>query len=294
MKGISMSKVLNYKKFLYSLLLIVPLFSISTFGYDFGDLKSSTLASKAWNALNIKEWAALDAYVEKCIALYSKEAAKQQASLKDFAKTEIASQYWALNDVGTCLFIKAKGFSLQGKIDEAKKTCEMIQKDYGFAQCFDPANNSFWKIADASKDLLVGIDSGIDFEDYTSETLLRKGWESLSGNNIPHALIYAQKCITLYGAEADKQQATLTTYASKDQAFNYWALNDVGTAYFILGETYMKNADWKKASESYQTIIDKYGYSQCWDPRGWFWKPAVASRGKLNKLLAEHGAEMGK
>ena len=289
-----MSKSVNFKKCLYAFLFILPLVSISSYSYDFGDNKSSTLASKAWNALSIKEWAALDAYVEKCLGLYSKEAAKQQGSLTEYAKAEIASQYWALNDVATCLFIKAKGLSEQGKIDEAKKTCEMIIKDYSFAQCFDPANNSFWKVAEGAKDLMTGMDSGIDFEDYTSETLLRKGWETLSGDNIPHTLIYAQKCIALYGAEADKQQASLTTYATKDQAFNYWALNDVGTAYFILGEAYMKNKDWKKAAESYQTIIDKYGYSQCWDPRGWFWKPAVASRGKLNKLMAEHGAEIGK
>lgn len=294
MKGCSMSNAVNCKKFLYTFLVIIPLLAINTYGYDFGDLKSSTLASKAWNALNIKEWAALDAYVEKCLGLYTKEAAKQQASLKDFAKAEIASQYWALNDVATCLFIKAKGLSLEGKNDQAKKTCEIIINEYSFAQCFDPANNSYWKVADAAKDLLTLMESGIDFEDYTSETLLRKGWESLSGNNIPHALTYAQKCITLYATEADKQQASLTTFAAKDQAFNYWALNDVGTAYFILGEAYMKNQEWKKASESYQIIIDKYGYSQCWDPRGWFWKPAVASRGKLNKLNAEHGAEMGK
>ena len=294
MKGSFMSNALTCKKFLYTLLLITPLFGFHSFAYDFGDMKSSTLTSKAWNALNIKEWAAMDAYVEKCLGLYSKEAAKQQASLKEYAKSEIASQYWALNDCGTCLFIQAKGLSLQGKTDQAKKTCEIIISDYSFAQCYDPANSSFWKVAEGAKDLMTSMESGIDFEDYTSETLLRKGWESLSGNNIPHALIYAQKCITLYAAEADKQQASLTAYAPKDQAFNYWALNDVGTAYFILGEAYMKNQEWKKSSESYQTIIDKYQFSQCWDPRGWFWKPAVAARGKINKLNAEHGAEMGK
>ena len=43
------------------------------------------------------------------------------------------------------------------------------------------------------------------------------------------------------------------------------------------------------ALEAYKTLVEKYSFSQCWDPKGWFWKPAVAARGKINKIQAESG-----
>ncbi|MBN2144630.1 MAG: tetratricopeptide repeat protein [Candidatus Aureabacteria bacterium] len=257
-------------------------------GIDFGDMKSVTLTTKAWNALEEKDWKSVEIYTDKCITLYSKEASKQQQTLSDFPVSDSAFTYWALNDVATCHFIAAKALNEQGNPDETRKSCEEVINQYSFSQCWDPSQKIFWKVADACKDLITSLESGVDFGDYTSETFTRKAWEALDANQISHVVIYTEKCMSLYENEAIKQQASLSSYAPKEHAFDYWALNDVGTCYFILGEAYLKNQEWEKAKNCYQKLIDEYGYSQCWDPKGWFWKPAVAARGKLNKIAAEH------
>ena len=64
---------------------------------------------------------------------------------------------------------------------------------------------------------------------------------------------------------------------NKDNIFQYWALNDVGTALFILGEAYRNAGQYEEAAQAYKKLINEYFYAQCWDPKGWFWKPAEAA-----------------
>ena len=35
---------------------------------------------------------------------------------------------------------------------------------------------------------------------------------------------------------------------------------------------------------AYQKLVDQYYYAQCWDPKGWFWKPAEAAQQALDEL----------
>jgi hypothetical protein len=70
----------------------------------------------------------------------------------------------------------------------------------------------------------------------------------------------------------------------KEKVFANWALNDVGTCYFILGQALEKSGDKKGALEAYKTVSEKFPDAQCWDPKGWFWKPADAAKGKLKAL----------
>jgi tetratricopeptide (TPR) repeat protein len=259
-----------------------------TYAYDFGDQKSATLATKAWAALEVKDWIGVEAYTEKCISLYTKAALQQQSEITSIPPAAVANTYWALNDVAICYFIKAKALHAQNKLDLAKKNAKVPVDEFSYAQCWDN-QGWFWSVASACNDLIATLGTNVDFEDYTSEVLVRKAWESSGSDQLDNAIMYTKKCIALYEKDAKKQQESLTNYALKDQAFNYWALNDVGTAYFILGEVYAKKKQWKESVEAYKACVNEYLYSQCWDPKGWFWKPAVAARGKLNKILAEQG-----
>lgn len=262
--------------------------------YNFGDFSSKTLTSKSWQALEVKDSDAVIVYTNKCVSLYKGKAQAMQASLTGFAPKGSEFDYWALNDVGVCLYIKVLSLIEDGKKEEAKEILDIIINDYSYAQCWDP-KGWFWKVADAAKDKrkLIELEktTGVeyDFGDYTSQTLTTKAWEVLAKNDYAGVSIYTQKCIDLYASEAAKQQGGLKEYLPKDKAFNAWALNDVGTCYFIRGESLMAEKKYKEAKEAYKTIIDKLSFAQCWDPRGWFWKPAVAARGKMNKLIAEQG-----
>lgn len=259
------------------------------FGYDFGDYRSVTLATKAWEALDKGDIEAVLVYTNKCIELYGEQARTMQASLKDYVTgtdKEIFS-YWALNDVATCLFIQAEAYRKANMMDEAKEVYKKLIDNYSFGQCWD-LKGWFWKPAEAAKEKLAAIESGstVDFGDMTSQTLATKAWEALAKNDTEAVLTYTDKCMQLYGAKAKEMQASLTEYAweSKEKIFSYWALNDVGTSLFIKGDALMKAGKTEEAKAAFQSVVNDYFYAQCWDPQGWFWKPADAAKQKLEEL----------
>jgi len=259
--------------------------------YNFGDYRSVTLATKAWQALDQGDIEGVLAYTNKCIELYAEEAKKMQASLDDFPKgsadggsNQEVFNYWALNDVGTCLFIQGEAFRKADMTEEAKQAFNAVINDYGFSQCWD-TQGWFWKPAEAAKEKLEMIESGkdYDFGDYRSETLTGKAWAASNNKDYEAAIAYADKCVSLYKDKAKEMQGSLTEYPWKtnEEVFSYWALNDVGTCLFIKGEALEKSERAAEAKEAFQGIIDNYSYSQCWDLQGFFWKPVDAAREKL-------------
>lgn len=256
--------------------------------YDFGNYTSETLTTKAWRALEEADFAGVELYTKKCLELYEAEAKKQQSQLTDFAPKERVFDYWALNDVATCYFIRGKAFLDQGKIAEAQEAFRVVVEQYPHAQAWDP-QGWFWKVAVGASDKLSTIGTPYDFGDYTSQTLTTKAWEVLGKNDHRGVELYTKKCIEFYEEEARLQQMKLTDFAPKEKAFDYWALNDVATCYFILGESLMAQKRFPEAKAAFERIVKDFSYAQCWDPKGWFWKVAVAARGRLNKILAETG-----
>ena len=123
-----------------------------------------------------------------------------------------------------------------------------------------------------------------DFGDNTSVTLTTKAWNALEAKSYPALLIYTNRCIDTYKTQAIQMQASLKEPAPKDTASTMWALNDVGTCYFIQGKALDDQGDKKGAIAAYKTLVDSFSFAQCWDPKGWFWKPADAARKRLTEL----------
>ena len=129
---------------------------------DFGDYSSSFLTTQAWKALEKEDIAAVTAYTDKVVELYKDKAKEMQTQLKEFpiGEKEQIFSFWALNDVGTSLYIKAEALRRNGKNDQARETFEQLVAEYYFAQCFDPSWDGFWKPAEAAQqalDDLAGI-----------------------------------------------------------------------------------------------------------------------------------------
>jgi len=289
------------KRILLSLALIVSLgITSSLFAqvYEFGDFRSVTLTTKAWDALNKGDIEAVLAYTNKCIELYAGEAKKMQASLDDYPKgqaeggtNQAVFNYWALNDVGTCLYIQGEAFRKADMMEEAKEAFNTLIKEYSFSQSWD-TKGWFWKPAEAAKEKLQVIETGKDYDygDYRSETLTGKAWTSLNKEDYDTALVYADKCISLYKHKAIGMQKSLTEYPwkSNDEIFSYWALNDVGTCFFIKSEALARQGKTAEAKAAAKEIIDNYSFSQCWDPKGaFFWKPAEAVRERLGLTITK-------
>lgn len=257
--------------------------------YNYGDYRSTTLITKAWKALEDNDLDAVLAYTNKCIELYADQAGKMQESLTSYpegSNDEIFA-YWALNDVATGLFIQGEMYRKADKPAEAMIAYQSVIDEYNFGQCWD-LGGWFWKPAEAAKEKLAMLESGsdLDFGDYKSTTLAGKAWNALADKNLDAVIAYTGKCLELYEGKAREMQDSLTEYPweSKETIFSHWALNDVGTCLFIKGEAFKDAGNSEEAKMAYQKLVDEYYYSQCWDPKGWFWKPAEAAQQKLDEL----------
>ncbi|MCU0791840.1 MAG: hypothetical protein MUE42_03075 [Opitutaceae bacterium] len=127
---------------------------------DFGDHSSAVLTTKAWAAYEAKDSAAVAAYTGRCRELYFAEALRQQAALTapiPATETERISAQWALNDVGTCLYIMAQTHERDGQIDDAVALYRVLVERLAYAQCWD-VKGWFWSPVDAAKGRLRAIE----------------------------------------------------------------------------------------------------------------------------------------
>ncbi len=123
-----------------------------------------------------------------------------------------------------------------------------------------------------------------DYGDFASSTLTTKAWDALEDNDLNAVEAYTGKTIELYKDTALEQQASLSGFASSDDAGDYWALNDVATSYFILAQAQAKAGNTAEAKENYQYIITNLKYAQAWDTQGWYWKVAEGAQTALDAL----------
>ena len=126
----------------------------------------------------------------------------------------------------------------------------------------------------------------LDYGDYKSVTLQGKAWDALGEGHYADAVKYTEKCAELFEDEARKMQASLGAKPSPDKTHDYWALNDVGTCYFIKGEALTKLKKYSEALEAFKVVKDDLYYAQAWDTKGWFWSPSDAAQPKIQMLEA--------
>ena len=122
----------------------------SKFRFD-KNTPSPLLTFYAWLAFSNKNYDEAIKLTEHCIELYGPEALRQQGFLSSFAPAVEARNSWALNDVGTCLFIKGKSLYETGKFQRSHDVFKKISDLFSFSQCFDYANRTFWLPSDKAK-----------------------------------------------------------------------------------------------------------------------------------------------
>jgi len=133
-----------------------------------------------------------------------------------------------------------------------------------------------------------------DFGDASSQTLTTDAWKALEAKDYAAVAAYTGKCQDLYKDTAIQQQGSLQAPAPKENASQYWALNDVGTCYFIQGKAAENQKDTAGAIAAYQFLVKNLAYAQCWDPKGWFWSPGDTAKQRLTELefaAAESGSK---
>ena len=116
--------------------------------------------------------------------------------------------------------------------------------------------------------------------------LIHEAWKALEDNDIKRVETVTDQILKRYGDEARRMQASLKEYPweSMEKIRHYQPLNDVGTAYFILGEIYRRNNNLAAAKLAYQEVIDHYFYSQTTD-NCLMWKPVEAAKEKMEAYI---------
>ncbi len=119
---------------------------------------SQELVRRDWEASGKNDLKEVLAITKQCVSLYGKEAKEQEDQLQNFPPRDKIDTYQALNDVGTCLFIKAEALMHNGRTEESKALFRKIIKEYKWAQAWDP-RGWYWSVAEkaqASIDMLEG------------------------------------------------------------------------------------------------------------------------------------------
>lgn len=117
-----------------------------------------------------------------------------------------------------------------------------------------------------------------------SEDMTIQAWQYLNQGDMDRAIQQAQATIAEWSPWAQRLQerkkvkvGQLIEYAGlpnqRKQIFSYWALNDIGAAYYILGKAFDQKKHFPQASAAFAQIVKNYSLAQIWDPRGWFWSP---------------------
>ena len=126
----------------------------------------------------------------------------------------------------------------------------------------------------------------LDFGDHSSAVITGKAWEALNAKNYADAAAYAKKCVEIYEKQAVEMQKELKepVTGEREAVSKKWALNDVGTCLFIMGQALEKQEKGAEALAAYKQLVEKVPFAQCWDPKGWFWKPAEGAKARIKAL----------
>ncbi len=126
----------------------------------------------------------------------------------------------------------------------------------------------------------------LNFGDHSSATITGKAWDALNAKNYANAVAYAKKCVEMYEKEAVEMQKELKgpVTGEREEVAKKWALNDVGTCLFITGQALEKQEKPAEALAAYKQLVEKVSFAQCWDTKGWFWKPAEGAKARIKAL----------
>ena len=120
------------------------------------DDPSCVLQVKAWDALAAGKNEVAVNFAAACFDINVEQGLIQQASLSAKPADGGYPDNAALNNAGTCLFIKGEALTKLNKKDEAAAAFNMVVDELSYSQAWDP-KGWFWTVADAAKQSLAKL-----------------------------------------------------------------------------------------------------------------------------------------
>ena len=107
------------------------------------------VTAKAWAAFAEKDWEGVVNHADRAVNVWGLKAKQINSSLETYPKGDEVKTLANLNEVGTCLWIKAEALRLKGDKAQAVTTYKQLVRSYKYAQCWD-SQGWWWKPAEAA------------------------------------------------------------------------------------------------------------------------------------------------
>jgi beta-glucuronidase len=245
---------------------------------DFGDLKSQTLTTKAWQALSAKNFEQAIVYAQREIGIYEDEAKRMQRFLKGYARVGEEQDFWALNDVATSYFIIGEAQMQLAEKDKAFAAFKKIIDDFSFAQ-FKAEDGQFVKLAEAAQERM-GI---YDFGDFRSSSLLARAGRAYALGNYEACLAYAEKVIQAYQGEAKKDTEQNQDLLPQGKEVDVKSLFDAAKAYYLSGQAYSAMGRKEEAKQNFDLLLKNFSFADGEFKPEWE-KMAAEAKKKLEQM----------
>lgn len=166
-------------------------------------------------------------------------------------------------------------------------TVSLATAEEAAAPASEPASTETKAVSEAPAPVETAPSGVESVSGKTSSEIVKTAWEANSKNDLSKVDEIINQCIELYGSEAKIQAGQLKGFPNRGEEKNYQSLNDVATCLFIRGEALMNVGKTEEAIKQFQEIIDKYKWSQAWDPRGWYWSVSEKAQASIDVLTGK-------
>lgn len=219
----------------------------------------------------------------------------------------MASEELDYDTKGLCLFLQGDSYRRIGDFAKAREYLDRVIYEYPMAKYKDERYGEIDVKPECDVAILLVVERDACPFPESSQDYTALGWTYLGRRKLSTAIAMAEACIVRFQSSAIKQQSDHGRAYGKgwpdlkpdpnentDILERYWALYDVGTCFFILGQAYERQADmarenqrllYEKAISCYDEVIRKYAGAQCFDPRGpWYWRVKEGVERQINLI----------
>ena len=120
-----------------------------------------------------------------------------------------------------------------------------------------------------------------------------KAWKALGQKNWQEVIKQADYADSRWGDRARQLNRELDGYPEGESARNFGVLNELATITLLKAQALEKNWEPEAAARVYEQVITDFKYGQCWDKKGWWWKPAETALDALNRIAPGEFASIG-
>ena len=92
--------------------------------------------------------------------------------------------------------------------------------------------------------------------------LVKRAWEAHKTKKHEESIVFADRCIKLYGEDAQRQQSKLNGFPTSENVNRFFLLNTVGQCLNVKAKSCLALGKKKEAKEALELLIESYSFAQ--------------------------------